>query len=108
MKRLLRHRQTKGAAKRIGPSTLTAPHLDSTWTNQTNEVKETNSMVDIGLHYVALDTNNVPVDSDGGGVPDVLEDINGDGVVNGVESDWTSGSGHGSDDFKQLLTPEYL
>ncbi len=30
MNRLLRHRQTKGAAKRIGHSTLTAPHLDST------------------------------------------------------------------------------
>src|SRR5882724_11566997 len=29
MNRLLRHRQTKGAAKRIGHSTLTAPHLDS-------------------------------------------------------------------------------
>lgn len=81
------------------------------FTTVTNQVKETNSIVDIGYHYVALDTNNVPVDTDSGGVADYLEDPNGSGTVNGDETDWTSG--HGGDDKdhkvnKHLLTPGYL
>ncbi|MEI2722238.1 MAG: family 78 glycoside hydrolase catalytic domain [Verrucomicrobiota bacterium] len=83
------------------------------FTTVTNQVKETNSTVDIGYHYVALDTNNVPVDTDTGGVADYLEDANGNGTVNtsSGETDWTSG--HGGDDKdhkvnKHLLTPGYL
>jgi len=81
------------------------------FTTVTNQVKETNSTVDIGYHYVALDTNNLAVDTDTGGVADYLEDPNGSGTVNGGETDWTSG--HGNDDKdhkvnKHLLTPGYL
>jgi len=51
-------------------------------------VKETNSIVDIGFHYVALTTNNVPVDTDSDGLPDYLEDRNGNGTFDGGENSW--------------------
>jgi len=58
-------------------------------TTQTNQTKEASSQVDIGLHYVALDANGQPVDTDGDGLPDWLEDRNGDGVFgSGDLSDW--------------------
>src|SRR5439155_12852851 len=69
----------------------------------------TNSVMDIGYHYVALDTSPstpVPFDTDGGGVPDYLEDANGNGTNDVGETDWSSG--HSSDDYDNLLTPEYL
>ena len=46
-------------------------------------------MVDIGFHYVAV-TNNVPIDTDGDGLPDYLEDRNGNGTVDSGETDWQS------------------
>jgi hypothetical protein len=46
------------------------------------QIKETNSTVDIGYHYVATDDNGNPIDTDGNGVPDYLEDCNGDGIPN--------------------------
>jgi len=36
--------------------------------------------VDIGYHYVATDTNGNPLDTNGDGIPDYIEDANGDGV----------------------------
>jgi hypothetical protein len=57
------------------------------FTTSTNQLKETNSPVDIGFHYVAV-TNGVPVDADGDGIPDYLEDANGNGAVNSGETDW--------------------
>ena len=42
--------------------------------------------VNIGLHYVAA-TNGVPLDSDGDGVPDYVEDVNGNGIVDANETD---------------------
>jgi hypothetical protein len=50
------------------------------YTTSTNEVKEGNSTVDLGYHYVAVDANGNPLDTDGDGIPDYLEDVNGDGV----------------------------
>ncbi|MDR3564509.1 MAG: LamG domain-containing protein [Negativicutes bacterium] len=44
----------------------------SSFTTQTNQMVEGNSMVDIGYHYVALDTNGLPLDSNGDGAPDYL------------------------------------
>ncbi len=55
--------------------------------SQTNQVKETNSVVDIGFHYVAV-TNNVPFDTDGDGIADYLEDRNGNGSVDTGETNW--------------------
>jgi hypothetical protein len=54
-------------------------------------VKETNSMVDCGFHYVAT-INSVPIDTDGDGIPDYLEDLNGNGSVNSRETDWQNSS----------------
>lgn len=50
------------------------------YTVTTNQVKETNSWVDMGYHYVALGANGLPVDSNGDGIPDYLEDFNGNGI----------------------------
>jgi hypothetical protein len=53
----------------------------------TTEAKDAASQsVNIGLHYVAA-TNNVPLDSDGDGIPDYIEDANGNGVVDAGETD---------------------
>jgi hypothetical protein len=52
------------------------------YTVTTNEVPETNSTVDIGYHYVALGANGLPLDSNGDGIPDYLEDSNGNGTYN--------------------------
>ena len=60
------------------------------FTTQTDQVKETNSVVDIGYHYVAVDASGNPIDTDGDGVPDYLEDANGNGSVNSGETDWNS------------------
>jgi len=69
------------------------------------QIKETNSWLDCGLHYVAVDANGSPIDTDGGGVFDFIENANGDGSTNNVnESNWRNGT----DDFKYLLTPQYL
>jgi hypothetical protein len=44
------------------------------------EIKETNSVVDIGYHYVAVDNNGIPIDTDGDGLADYFEDVNGNGT----------------------------
>lgn len=65
--------------------TNTALYQYTTQTNQTKAGAETPSghAVSIGLHYVA--TTNVsgtlPKDSDGDGIPDFVEDANGNGAV---------------------------
>jgi hypothetical protein len=45
----------------------------------TNQVKEANSTVDIGFHYIATDASGNPIDTDGAGTPDYLADTNGNG-----------------------------
>ncbi len=54
----------------------------------TNNVKETNTIVDIGFHYVATDGIGTPLDYDGDGIPDYWEDGNGNGSVDSGETDW--------------------
>jgi hypothetical protein len=45
------------------------------------EIKETNSSIDIGYHYIALGTNGLPADSNGNGIPDYQEDPAGTGLL---------------------------
>ena len=59
------------------------------YTIQTNQVPDGANTVSIGFHYVAADAYGNPLDTDGDGVPDYLEDANGNGVYDaGDLSDW--------------------
>jgi len=51
------------------------------FTTQTNQIPETNSVVTIGYHYVATDSHGNPLDSNGNGIPDYLEDPTGRGIL---------------------------
>ena len=54
----------------------------TTRTDQTKEGSETSGhMVNIGLHYIAANNYGQPKDSDGDGIPDYVEDANGNGQV---------------------------
>lgn len=70
-------------------------------TTQTSQVKETNSIVDIGFHYVAVDASGNPLDTNGNGIPDYLEDGNGNGSVDSGETRWQTAGDLG---FKVLIT----
>jgi hypothetical protein len=58
------------------------------FTTQANQIKETNSVVDIGYHYVATDASGNPDDSVGDGIPDYIADSNGNGLVDPGETPW--------------------
>ena len=99
----------------IGSSTPSLKDLDTArtadvaglyhYTLFTSQVKETNGPTDIGFHYVALG-NNIPADSDGDGIPDYLEDRNGNGAVDSGEFNWTiSNSGLNSISPLTIYTP---
>ena len=61
------------------------------FTTTTNQVKETNSVVDIGFHSVAVNSSGQPLDlGDGDGLPDYFEDTDGDGVADAGETNWES------------------
>jgi hypothetical protein len=64
------------------------------YTTQTNQTKETpGQTADIGLHYVAASNSPggwVPMDTDSDGIPDYVEDANGNGVVDSGETDPTT------------------
>jgi len=58
------------------------------YTTLTNQTKELTNHLDCGFHYVAV-TNGIPIDTDGDGVPDYREDINGSGgPPDSGETDW--------------------
>jgi RHS repeat-associated protein len=61
------------------------------YTTQTNQLKEGSSVVDIGVHYISLGTNGLPMDINGDGVPDYVADSNGDGVTQTNEVVWGVG-----------------
>ena len=77
------------------------------YTTLTNQVKETTSVVDIGYHYVAVDSNGKPIDTDGDGLPDYVEDANGNGSLDPGETDWTNADtdGDGLTDYEELTIP---
>ena len=56
----------------------------------TNSVKDGSTTVDIGPHFIALDANGQPLDTDGDGLPDYYEDRNGNGALDPslLETDW--------------------
>jgi hypothetical protein len=58
------------------------------FTTQTNQTIEADSPVDIGYHYVATDAYGNPLDANGDGIPDYLEDTNGNGLVDSGEIGW--------------------
>jgi len=58
------------------------------FTTQVDQTPETNAIVDIGYHYVATDGNGNPLDSNGDGIPDYIEDANGNGLVDSGEIGW--------------------
>jgi hypothetical protein len=60
-----------------------------------SEIAETNGIVDIGFHYVAVDSAGNPLDYDLDGIPDYLEDANGNGLLDSGETDWQSASDAG-------------
>src|SRR5205823_1593079 len=62
------------------------------FTTQTNQTKEATSTVDIGFHYLSLNGANQAMDSDQDGLPDYVEDANGDGTFNSGETNWLDGS----------------
>jgi hypothetical protein len=70
------------------------------FTTQTNQAVEGDSIVDIGYHYVATDANHLPVDTNTNGIPDYIEDANGNGLVDGGESPWNT---FGNQEFKVFI-----
>jgi hypothetical protein len=65
------------------------------FTTQALQTRETNSVVDIGFHYVSTATNGSPLDSDSDGIWDFQEDENGDGTIGSGETDWMSATDQG-------------
>ena len=75
------------------------------YTTSTNQVKETNSTVDCGYHYVALGTNAAPADYTADGLPDYIANSTGDGNTNNGFSNWmvSSTAGDGVSDYIKWL-----
>jgi hypothetical protein len=59
------------------------------FTTQTSQTPEEDNIVDIGYHYVATDpSSGIPLDNNGDGIPDYLEDAIGNGSDNSGEIGW--------------------
>jgi hypothetical protein len=73
----------------IHAGSMTAPSAGLYhYTDTTNNLSESTNIVSIGFHYVALGTNNLPLDYNGDGIPNYLQDANGNGAVDSGEIDW--------------------
>jgi len=80
---------TNSALTNVGSTTADQLGLYQ-YTTHTNQVKQSNNLVDIGYHYVAVDSSGNPIDTDGSGVADYLKDANGNGLVDSGEINWTN------------------
>jgi hypothetical protein len=72
----------------------------------TNLVSIGSGQVGIGFHYLKTSAGGVPLDTDGDGIPDWMEDVNGDGnQQTASETDWaTSPNGTTSSAGLQVFT----
>lgn len=95
------YQPTNSAITNKGSRTADLAQLYHFTTAATNHVPETNSIVDIGPHWVALDSNGQPLDSDSDGWPNYYEDWDGDGSVDSGETDWQNASDLG---LKVIIT----
>jgi hypothetical protein len=77
------------------------------YTVTTNQVVESTNRVSIGYHYVATDSNGNLLDSNGDGIPDYLEDANGNGIFDaGDLGEWkVSPFGASGNGALQVFTP---
>ncbi len=73
------------------------------YTTTTNQVKEGTNRLDISFHYVAT-TNGIPIDTDGDGLADYLEDSDGNGLKAATESSWAAADtdGDGVNDYDEV------
>jgi len=58
------------------------------FTVRVDQSKETNTVVDIGYHYAAVDANRIPLDYDGDELADYFEDRDGNGIADTGETNW--------------------
>lgn len=63
------------------------------------------SQVDIGYHYVALDSSGKPIDTNGDGIPDYLEDSNGNGDGTDDPTSWSASDGLTTGNGLRVFTP---
>jgi RHS repeat-associated protein len=56
------------------------------FTTVSNQTRELTSIVDIGFHSVAVNSNGQPIDTDEDGLANYLEDANGNGLSDGSET----------------------
>ena len=74
------------------------------FTTLTNQMRETNTVLDLGFHYVALGTSGLLLDTDGDGLADVTEDVNGNGTAQASEWSFTDADtfeGNGLSDLQE-------
>jgi hypothetical protein len=52
------------------------------------ELKEQNSPLDVGLHWIAIGADGKAIDEDQDGIPSYVEDANGNGLLDSGETRW--------------------
>ena len=65
------------------------------YTMVTNQTRELSTIVDVGFHYIGVGSTGLPLDGDGDGLANYLEDANGNGSVDSGETDWQTANDWG-------------